>query len=430
MSVNLSKAYYLLLAAATFALVACNGDEPQADSGVAGDKGPPADQSLADAVGDNGGTTPDTVITPDQPKKPAYWELLPDKDVPSGSTGTATLLSDGRVLFAGGEKYLNNNTEYIAKSYIFDPKQKKFSVTGPMTMARSYHTATLLTDGRVLVVGGKNDSTYLKTAELYDPKTGKWSAAKSMPASRWAHAAVRLNKDGMVLVTGGFGGSDSLSSMTIYHPAQKDWITPAASMAVARRYHTVTKLKSGKVLIAGGIYEGSNHFEYKSSNKMELFSDDGTIANVKDPMNYPRSSHTATLVSTTGNVLIVGGVCWATSKDPPCGNKVNDLYKPASSTTTKMSYLGKPPVGHVAVALKDGRVLILGSNETDPADRKKAVTYTPGGGLTAWKAQPAMKLARSHPLAVTLNDGTVLVTAGVEMNSPRKYAEQAELFHP
>ncbi len=430
MPVKLSKAYYLLLATATLALVACNGDDPQTDTGVAADQGPTADRAITDAVGDNGGTTLDKVIAPDGPKKPAYWELLPDKDVPTGTTGTVTLLNDGRVLFAGGEKYLNNNTEYIAKCYIFDPKKKKFSVTGPMTMARAYHTATLLKDGRVLAAGGKNDSTYQKTAELYDPKTGKWTATKSMPSSRWAHAAARLNKDGMVLVTGGFGNSDSLSSMTIYHPAQKDWITPAASMNVARRYHTMTKLKSGKVLIAGGIYEGSNTWKYKTTDAMELFADDGTITKVKDPMNYPRSSHTATLVPTTGNVLIVGGICWRQSGDPPCGNKVNDLYKPASNTATKMSYLGKPPVGHTAVALKDGRVMIIGSNENDPADRKKVVTYTPGGGLTAWKNEPKMKLARSHPLAVTLNDGTVLVTAGMEMNSPRKYAEKAELYHP
>ena len=58
------------------------------------------------------------------------------------------------------------------------------------------------------------------------------------------------------------------------------------------------------------------------------------------------------------------------------------------------------------------------------------VAYTPGGGLLAWKAEPDMTLARSHPLAVTLKDGTVLVVAGVETSSPYKYAEKAELFHP
>ena len=425
MSVQPNKAYYLLLAATILALAACNGDDPQTDSGVSPDKGPPVDQALGDAKGDTGGTTVDQKIKPDGPKKPAHWTLLPDTDIPMGVGGTATLLSDGKVLFAGGSRDVGGNDEYSDKAYLYLPVQKKFMPTGKMTMARGEHTATLLKDGRVLVAGGKNSGAYLKAAEFYNPSTGKWSAAKSMYESRWAHAAVRLNKDGMVLVTGGFGSSDSISSMTIYHPGQKDWLSPSVSMGDARRNHTMTKLKSGKVLIAGGI-TGSSFSKWKSLDTLELFNENGTIEKVKAIMHWKRNAHTANLVPSTGNVLLVGGICWGTCT----GTKVNDLYKPASNTVTTMSYLGKPPVGHVGVVLKDGRVLIIGSNESDAALRKKVVSYTPGGGLLAWKSAPSMTLARSHPLAVTLNDGTVIVTAGIETSSPYKYAEKAELFTP
>ena len=423
------RAYYLLLAAATLTLVACNGDSPQPDSGMTPDRGPKADQAMVEAGGDSGVTPDQVVVKPDGPKLPAHWELLPDTVLPKGSGGTITLLDDGKVLIAGGVMTLGGNDEYSDAAYLYLPVQKKFIATGKMMMARADHTATLLKDGRVLVVGGKNDDAYLKSAEFYNPTTNKWSDAKPMSQSRWGHAAVRLDKDGMVLVTGGFGSSDSLSSMTIYHPAQKDWITPAVSMADARRYHTMTKLKSGKVLIAGGLI-GKNTWTYESLDTLELFNDNGTLETVTAKMNWNRIGHTANMVPSTGNVLIVGGVCWTLSTTACTGTKVNDLYKPASNTVTSMSYLGKPPTGHASVVLKDGRVLVMGSNETDAKERKKVVAYTSGGGLLAWKAEPDMTLARSHPLAVTLNDGSVLVVAGIVASSPYQYADRAELFHP
>jgi hypothetical protein len=74
---------------------------------------------------------------------------------------TATLLSDGRVLVAGGGD---------ATAELYDPATATFSSTGSMAVARSSHTATLLSDGRVLVAGGAdNNAGALASAELYQP---------------------------------------------------------------------------------------------------------------------------------------------------------------------------------------------------------------------------------------------------------------------
>src|SRR5436190_22150114 len=60
---------------------------------------------------------------------------------------TATLLTSGKVLVAGGG---------TANAELFDPATKTFSQTGSMEASRTYHTATLLNNGKVLIVGGSD----------------------------------------------------------------------------------------------------------------------------------------------------------------------------------------------------------------------------------------------------------------------------------
>ena len=88
-----------------------------------------------------------------------------------------------------------------------------------MTTARAYHTATLLSDGRVLVAGGfPGGNAVLASAELYDPSSGTFSPAGSMTTARRSDTATLLS-DGLVLIAGGFpGGSTGLSSAELYQP--------------------------------------------------------------------------------------------------------------------------------------------------------------------------------------------------------------------
>jgi hypothetical protein len=129
---------------------------------------------------------------------------------------TATLLVDGRVLIAGG----TTGSGDLDAAEVYDPTTRTFSQTGPMVDARIYHTATLLNDGRVLLVGGGSDYTnlnFLRSAELFDPATGTFGATGSMAEARTYHAATVLT-DGRVLVTGGYGVQAPLASAEIYDP--------------------------------------------------------------------------------------------------------------------------------------------------------------------------------------------------------------------
>jgi hypothetical protein len=127
-----------------------------------------------------------------------------------------------------------------------------------MKSVRSFHTATLMADGRVLVVGGiANDA--LKTAEIFDPITDTWDWAASMAQARGLHATALL-EDGRVLVVGGIGSATpldgdyipGLASTEIYDAITDSWID-AGAMSAGRAFHTATTLGTGQVLVVAGV---------------------------------------------------------------------------------------------------------------------------------------------------------------------------------
>jgi hypothetical protein len=141
---------------------------------------------------------------------------------------TATLLVNGKVLLAGGD---TEDWRY-QRAELYDPATGIFTATGDMTTPRNAHAAVLLPDGAALITGGEGWGPpegcchflgSLASAELYDSSTGTFTATGSMTARREYHTATVLT-DGRVLITGGVysGGIDifygSLSSAEIYTP--------------------------------------------------------------------------------------------------------------------------------------------------------------------------------------------------------------------
>ena len=128
---------------------------------------------------------------------------------------------------------------------------------------------------RVLVTGGIStgdgpDNAVEKTAEIYDPHTGAWSLVDHMAQARWGHTATLLS-DGTVLIAGGTGPAfDGMYTLRaeIYSPESDRWRN-VDSMTTPRGFHVAALLSSGRVLVAGGLT--LPHNERNVSAAAELF---------------------------------------------------------------------------------------------------------------------------------------------------------------
>lgn len=237
------------------------------------------------------------------------WDPRTGQFTKTGSTirarcqHTATLLHDGRVLIVGGAD-LMDGIDNLASAELYDPRTGKFTMTGSMSHGRAYHTATLLIDGRVLIAGGYGGGTEpLATAELYDPATGKFSKTGSMSVARDRHTATYVGTK--VLIAGGMGLEGALSSAELYDPSTGRF-APTAQMKVARYGHAatsfveVTRPDQDKALVAGGM--GSNGKALASAEVYDPL--DGTFK-LTQPMHAARSW--AQAVAATPGLVIVAG---------------------------------------------------------------------------------------------------------------------------
>jgi galactose oxidase-like protein len=231
---------------------------------------------------------------------------------------SATMLTGGRVLIVGG---IDGIAPALKSAELYDPGSGRFSRTGAMLVARRDHTATLLGDGRVLICGGRGaDGRALDEAELYDPATGKFSPAAQMAAARVFHTATLLSNGplaGRVLIAGGGDRTDAaLATAELYDPASGKF-SDTGAMATARAAHTATLLAGGEVLVAGGGKVAPPDIA-GTTDTAEVF-DPSTqrFTPTAGKMTLAREQHTATLqgppflpagiISLDESVLIAGG---------------------------------------------------------------------------------------------------------------------------
>jgi hypothetical protein len=319
---------------------------------------------------------------------------------------TATLLSDGQVLVAGG--YAKPNAQ--ASAELYDPLSGRFRPTGSMNVPRSGASATLLPDGHVLVVGGDNSAgVVVASAELYDARTGTFSPTGSMGTPRWFATATLLT-DGQVLVTGGVSGT-ALASAELYDP-RTGAFSPTGSMSTPRADATATLLADGQVLVAGG-WSGTT-----ALGSAELYDPQTGAFTPTGSMGAPRMYATATLLP-DGQVLVAGG--WSGPAKPVLASA--ELYDPQTGTFSPTGSMGTLRAFATATLLPDGRVLVAGGGRGTGA-LATAELYDPVTGRFA--PTGSMTTSRFSATATLLPSGQVLIAGGD--NGPGGVLAAADLY--
>jgi N-acetylneuraminic acid mutarotase len=219
-----------------------------------------------------------------------------------GTNHTATLLSDGRVLVMAGSPQSGGSSTSDDRVEIFDPKTNRWQPAARHENTGGSHTATLLTDGRVLVAGGSADPA------IYDPVSDTWQPAGSLAVNRWGAQAVRL-QDGRVLLVGGRSPHEerTIDSVEVYDPASNAW-RQAAPLAQARYLHTTTLLADGRVLVTGGGRLLDNSFDDPGAilSSVEIYDPVSDTWSALPPLQQARADHTATLLP-DGRIFVAGG---------------------------------------------------------------------------------------------------------------------------
>jgi Abnormal spindle-like microcephaly-assoc'd, ASPM-SPD-2-Hydin/Galactose oxidase, central domain len=225
---------------------------------------------------------------------------------------TATTLLNGQVLVVGGRSTTGGG-QVTATAELFNPATGTFTATtGPMTAARFNHTATLLSNGLVLIAGGRSTTNvYLNTAELYNPATGTFSAVPGTMSSPRSSQTATLLQDGTVLLAGGGISDTATISVTntadIYNPTTNTFTPVTATMDVARAYHTANLLGDGTVVLAGGGNSSDPSVaEFQALSSVEIYSPATKTFAFAASLNFGRGYQTATLLP-SGAVLTEGG---------------------------------------------------------------------------------------------------------------------------
>ena len=319
---------------------------------------------------------------------------------------TATRLFDGRVLLIGGCSTSGcGGVAENAASVLFDPVLRTMQAGPSMAVPRLSHTATLLADGRVLVVGGYGGEGAPPTGsiELFDPSDDSFTAMGSLRAARADHTASLLS-DGRVVVAGGRGVDGvALRSVEIIDPVTKT-VSDGPDLPEPRTAQVAATL-GGVVLLVGGTTVSDT--AVASTLQLDLRA----MRWVRGPrLARARVKHAAVGLP-DGGVLVLGGSGSAESRDAFADT---ELLRPGGERSRPGPRLpeGRYKLTDAAAALPDGRVAVAGG--------KNVVVIDTMAGTVRVIGSPSLGTARAFQTLTVLLDGTVLVAGGTTQGLCRR----------
>ncbi|MBL9027589.1 MAG: hypothetical protein JNL21_35685 [Myxococcales bacterium] len=303
----------------------------------------------------------------------------------------------------------------------------KSSPKAPMNVARAGHTATLLADGSVVVIGGERlaaNRDMLASVERYDPASDTWTELAPLPEPRDNHTATLL-PDGTILIVGG-GKSNAIgipsgeqvrAEVLLYDPATGTFESLGPNL-VPRHGHFAALLPSGRVLLVGGAGDISTVKPAQGAGNPQPFGNELSSAEIYDPKT--RSfSQTGDLLQARfafgaasladGRVLVAGG---ASYPDVAVSHKSAEIYdEVAGGFVPAGSFAGVDRLFLGISPLADGRVLVAGGKKANVVVVDDIEVFDPS--TNDWQKSADAPPVRTLPIVVPTQSGGALVMGGL-----------------
>ena len=346
-------------------------------------------------------TPPPTPPPTPNPPDPAIFRPVGDLAVPRFDH-TASLLPDGRVIVVGGstlgyDEYGDHDSSQLDSVEIFDPAKETWTAGPPLPRPSTGHLAVTLHDGRILIGSGiyaRNGDLAARLVDrpwIYDPDSNRWSSLPPPPERLlWDTATVLPSGDVLVV---GWRWRTLPAGPLVYRldPIGGEWSSLAAP-SFLRAGHTAVLLEDGSVLLAGGTHPASH--VAGATHRAVLYEPVADRWTKVGPMALPAFAPSLESLP-TGQVLVVG-------------ESGAQLYDPASRTWAET---GTPNSEDIiegpSIRFEDGRVLIV--NDGPDGSTPLAELYDPGTGT--WSAAGRFDFIGMHT-ATRLDDGRILFVGG------------------
>lgn len=315
-----------------------------------------------------------------------------------------------------------------------------FVEAGMLSVARNALTATVLRDGRVLLVGGENVDTRtpLDAVDVFDPRTNELRPAAPLPAPRSNHEAVLLD-DGRVLVLGGgrsapvgAGSGEGVTASAILYDPERDAWEETGSLAEARSHFAATRLPDGRVLVAGGTagtYENAGTCT-GAANCGSLGDTLGT-AEIFDPASGTFSPAGSLATARTlftlevlddGRVLAIAGM-----NDARQGFSSTEIFDPTTAAwSLGPSLASEARIFHASARLPSGRILVGGGKLPDTYFLASVDIVDVDAGEA--RSVSDLGIAQTLPRFVELDSGGVLAVGGFRCPRPCEPIAEAQIY--
>ncbi len=294
---------------------------------------------------------------------------------------TATLLNDESILLVGGQDLVDSATATIHnRAELLNPNTDNLTILPNLTFPRTYHSATLLADGRVLIAGGIVSFTSTVAALsglqpfastnrtlLYDPNSKTFSDGPNMSVGRSHQCAIRLN-DGRVWLAGGFSRiiSAMLETTEFYNPSSNSF-SAGPLLPIPNSLFNCTLLGDGNVILSPGT-------EILSSNSIFLFDVKANKVTLLPALRFGRMA-SALAVGQDDSFLLFGG--GATNIANQATRLIEKFDYKKSNVFLDLGFDLEPRTFFSPVRLSNGSIFLIGGQASDGSTSRKTYFYGP-----------------------------------------------------